>query len=179
MIEPGPWRTLSTKSVYKNPWLEVTERDVALPDGRTIFYGVVRTGECAGVLPFVDHDTVLLVRQWRYIIERATWEIPTGGCHAGESFEAAAHREMREETGYRAGRLVSIGAYNTSKSVVDETAHLYLGYDLEPDDTAQPDDTEMISIERIPFDQALAWVLDGEIVDGMSIIAILRAARLR
>ena len=117
-----PWQTLSTRSVYGNRWLSVREDSVALPDGRTTIYGVVTCGDCVGVLPFVDPDTVLLVRQYRYIARRATWEMPTGGVHAGESFEEAAQRELSEETGHRARRLTHVSTYHTSKSVVDETA---------------------------------------------------------
>jgi ADP-ribose pyrophosphatase len=177
--EPEPWITQSTRTAYENPWMLVTEHDVLLPTGRTIFYGVTRLGDCVGVLPFVDERDVLMVRQWRYILDRATWEMPTGGCLRDEDPLVAAQREMAEEVGHRAGRLVPIGSFNSSKSVVDETAHLYLGYDLEPDPTGVPDETELITVEAVPFTTVLQWVLDGDIVDAMTIIAVLRAQAMR
>jgi ADP-ribose pyrophosphatase len=177
--EPQPWITRSTRTAYSNPWLRITEHDVELPNGASTFYGVVRCRPCVGVVPFVDDDHVLMVRQWRYIIERSTWEIPTGGCHDGEPLVAAAQRELIEETGHRAARFTTLGAFNTSKSVVDETAHLFLAHDLAPDTSHPPDETELISLEVVTFDQVLTWVLDGEIVDAMSIIAVLHADRLR
>jgi rSAM/selenodomain-associated transferase 1 len=177
-LSEAPWTTLSTKPVYENRWLSLREDLVELPDGRTTIYGVVTTGPCVGILPFLDLDTVLLVRQYRYVARRMTWEMPTGGVHAGESVEDAAQRELAEESGYRAGRLTPVGIYHTSKSVMDETAYLFLGEDLVRA-TSVADETEFIEARPFPFDDALRMVLSGEIVDSMTIIAVLRADRMR
>src|SRR5581483_10685095 len=91
-----PWTTLSSTPVYRNRWISVREDVVRLPDGRTTIYGVVTGAPAVGVLPFLDDDTVLLIRQWRYVVRRATWEMPTGGVHPGETLEAAAQRELGE-----------------------------------------------------------------------------------
>ena len=173
-----PWRMLSSKPVYANKWISLREDLVALPDGRTTVYGVVTCGHCVGLLPFLDRDTVLLVRQYRYVAGRATWEMPTGGVHAGETLEEAAQRELAEEIGHRARRLVHVSTYHTSKSVVDETAHLFLAEGLTRTETT-PDETEFIDVRDFPFDTVLAMVLDGKIVDSMTIIAVLFAARRR
>lgn len=173
-----PWQAVSTRPIYANPWISVREDVVRMPDGRTTIYGVVTCKPAVGVLPFLDDDTVLLVRQYRYVARKPTWEMPTGGVHPGESLEAAAQRELAEEIGYRAGRLVHVSTFDTSKSVVDETAHLFLGYGLTPAAGAS-DDTEFIAVRAVPFREALAMVLGGEITDAMTIIAVLHAARLR
>ena len=173
-----PWRTLSTKPIYRNPWLALREDSVELPDGRTTMYGVVSCGECVGVLPFVDPDTVVLVRQYRYVAGRATWEMPTGGVHRDETVEEATQRELAEETGFRARRLTHVSTYHTSKSVMDETAHLFLGEGLVSAPT-RPDETEFIAVHRVSFEATLGMVLSGEIVDSMTIIAVLHAARTR
>lgn len=173
-----PWRTLSTREVYRNPWIRVQEDQVELPDGRTTLYGVVRCGPCVGVLPFLDPETVVLIRQYRYVARGVFWEMPTGGVRRGESLEGAAQRELREETGYQAGRLTSLVAYHTSKSVVDETAHLFCGELLSPAATP-PDDTEFIEVRPVPFRSALRMVETGEIKDSMTVIAVLHAARRR
>ena len=171
-----PWLTRATRVVYRNPWIRVDEDQVELPDGRTTIYGVVRCGPCVGVLPFLDPDTVVLIRQYRYVARGVYWEMPTGGVHAGESLEAAAQRELAEEIGYTAGRLVPIVSYHTSKSVVDETAHLYLGEELAQADRAA-DETEFIERRTFPFAQVLEMVTRSEITDSMTVIAVLHAAR--
>jgi ADP-ribose pyrophosphatase len=177
-LSETPWKTLATKAIYRNRWLALREDLVEMPDGRTTIYGVVSCGDCVGILPFVDPDTVLLIRQYRYVAGRPTWEMPTGGVHAGESLEEAAQRELGEETGYRAERLTRVSTYHTSKSVMDETAHLYLAEGLTrlP---LPPDDTEFIEVRPFPFQEALRLVLSGEVLDSMTIIAVLLAARRR
>ena len=88
------WKTLSSRQIYTNKWLSLREDQVALPDGRSSIYGVVTCGDCVGVLPFVDPNTVLLIKQYRYVAKRLTWEMPTGGVHPGEAIEEAAQREL-------------------------------------------------------------------------------------
>ena len=173
-----PWRTQSTRVVYRNPWIRVEEDQVELPDGRTTIYGVVRCGPCVGVLPFLDPETVVLIRQYRYVAGGVYWEMPTGGVHPGESLEAAAQRELREEIGFTAARLVPLPSYHTSKSVVDETAALFWADGLSPA-PSPPDETEFIEVRPVPFPVALGMVETGEIKDSMTVIAILHVARQR
>jgi ADP-ribose pyrophosphatase len=178
-MPPKPWKTLSTRQVDANKWTSVREDIAELPDGRTTIYGVVTFGACVGVLPFLDADHVLMVRQYRYVqSENQRWEMPTGGVHPGEDPQIAAQRELREEVGYLAGRLEWVSTYYTSKSVCDETAYLYLGYDLMPA-ALPPDETEFLEIATLPFAEVLDLVLRGEIRDSMTVIAVLHAARLR
>lgn len=173
-----PWTTLESRTVYRNRWMSVREDLVRMPDGRTTIYGVVRCADAVGVLPFLDPDTVLMVRQYRYVARRVTWEMPTGGVHPGESLEEAAQRELAEETSCRAGRLVHVSTFHTSKSVMDETAHLFLGYDLAPTGGA-PDPTEFLEVQPVPFERVVEMVERGDILDAMTIIAVLQAARRR
>lgn len=173
-----PWTTASSRPAYANPWIRVREDVAVLPDGRTTIYGVVECAAAVGVLPFVDRDNVLLVGQYRYVAQGFFWEIPTGASHAGESLEATAQRELAEEAGYEAGRLIPLGDFHTSKSILQETAHLYLAEDLRPAARA-PDHTEFIERRVFPFAEVVAMVERGEIKDSMTIVAVLHAARRR
>ena len=172
------WRTLSTREAYANPWIRVREDVAEMPDGRTTLYGVIECKPAIGVLPFLDARTVVLVGQYRYVARDFYWEIPTGGMLPGEAEEAAAQRELAEEAGYEAGRLTKLCTFHTSKSIMDETAHLYLAEALRPA-ACDGDETEFIEIRAFPFDEALRMVETSEIRDSMSVLAILHAARRR
>ena len=173
-----PWKTISTRSVYQNPWLQLREDIAELPDGRSTIYGVVQCAPCVGVLPFLDPETVILVGQYRYVARGFFWEMPTGGVKPGEREEEAVQRELAEEAGYEAERLTKLCGFHTSKSVVDETANIYLAEGLHPA-RVTPDDTEFIEVRTFPFDDVLRMVVEDEIKDAMTIVAVLHAARRR
>ena len=178
-MPPKPWPTRSSRLVYQNPWLRLREDIAEMPNGRQTVYGVVECGECVGVLPFVDADHVVMVRQYRYVFgENHRWEMPTGGMKPGETLEEAARRELREEIGYDARTLEPMASFYTSKSVVYEIAHLFIGRDLTPA-ASIPDETEFLEVAVLPFQQVLDMVLASEIRDAMTIIAVLHTARLR
>jgi ADP-ribose pyrophosphatase len=176
-MKPAIWTTLSSKQIYENPWMHLREDVARMPDGRTTLYGIVTFGDCVGIVPFLDDERVLLVRQYRYVQgENHRWEIPTGGVHEGETLIQAAQRELAEEAGLHADELIHLSSYYTSKSICDETAHIYLGRKLTSRD-ATPDDTEFLQRRAFPFAEALRMALEGEIMDSMSVIGLLLAAR--
>lgn len=176
-MPPRPWKTISSHVVYENPWTKVREDIAEMPDGRQTIYGVVECKDAVGVLPFIDAEHVILVRQYRYVFNEVhRWEMPTGGAKPGESLEQAARRELREEIGYDAVSLTHVSTYYTSKSIMREVAHLYIGRDLILMQ-ALPDETEFLEVEIFPFDRVLQMVLQGEIRDSMTIIAVTLAAR--
>jgi ADP-ribose pyrophosphatase len=173
-----PWRTVSSRPIYRNPWIAVREDVAELPDGRRTIYGVVECAECVGVLPFLDRDTVVLVGQYRYVARDFCWEMPTGAMKAGEREEDAVRRELGEEAGYHAGRLTKLCAFHTSKSILHETANIYMAEDLTAVPQV-PDATEFIEVRTFPFREVLRMVETSEIKDAMTVIAVLHAARRR
>lgn len=176
-MPPKPWKTVSTREIYQNKWMRVREDIAEMPNGKTTLYGICDFGECVGVLPFVDDDHVVMVRQYRYAqSEGHRWEMPTGGIHAGETPETAAQRELMEEIGYRAGSLNYISSLYSSKAICRETAHLYIGRDLV-EASAPPDDTEFIEVAVLPFAEVLEMVLTSQIRDSMTMIAVLHTAQ--
>lgn len=176
-VTPKAWKTISSRPIYQNKWMALREDIAEMPDGRTTIYGVVTFGHCVGVVPLTADGQVILVRQYRYVFgEDQRWEIPTGGVKPGETLEQAAQRELMEEAGVRAARLHLVSEYYTSKSICDETAHIYVGEDLETA-SLPPDDTEFFEIRPFPLAEAVQMVLASEIRDSMSVIGLLMAAR--
>ncbi len=170
------WTTLATRPAYANPWARVTESIVDIGAGRLTLYGVVSCGACVGVLPIAADGRVVLVRQFRYVAQAMRWEMPTGGVKEAESLEDAARRELQEEAGFVATTLESLGAFDTSKSIVAETAHLYVARGLEPA-RAMPEDTEQIEVNAVTVEEALRMCDAGEIMDSMTVVALMRYAR--
>jgi len=167
----NPWRTLGSRRVYENPWISVREDSVVRPDGEPGIYGVVHYKNTAvGVLP-VENEHVYLVGQYRYPLERYSWEIPEGGCPEGEEPLEAARRELREETGFEAGNWRRLGEAFLSNSVADEYAVWFLATDLVPGEP-QNEGTEVIGVRRVPLREAVVMATDGRITDALSVLAL-------
>jgi 8-oxo-dGTP pyrophosphatase MutT (NUDIX family) len=167
----NPWQTLGSRRVYENPWISVREDSVIRPDGEPGIYGVVHYKNTAvGVLP-VEDDHVYLVGQYRYPLERYSWEIPEGGCPEDEEPLEAARRELKEETGLEARSWSRLGEAFLSNSVADECAVWFLATDLVPGES-QNEGTEVIGVRRVPLPEAVAMAMDGRITDALSILAL-------
>lgn len=179
MSEANPWKTVSSRVVYSNDWLRVREDEVIRPDGQPGIYGVVTPRSVAtGVVALNDDDAITLVGQFRYTLDAYSWELPEGGSAPEETPLAAAQRELLEETGLRAGRWEQLGGpVHLSNCLTDEVGYIYLARELTQTE-ASPEGTEELQVARVPFAEALRRVEAGEITDSMSVIGILRAARL-
>jgi 8-oxo-dGTP pyrophosphatase MutT (NUDIX family) len=167
----NPWRTVSSRQVYENPWISVREDQVVRPDGEPGIYGVVHYKNAAVGILAIEDDHVYLVGQYRYPLEMYSWEIPEGGCPEGEEPLGAARRELREETVLEATSWRKLGEAYLSNSVADEHAVWFLATGLVPGEV-RPEGTEKIRVRRVPLREALAMSLDGEITDALSILAI-------
>jgi 8-oxo-dGTP pyrophosphatase MutT (NUDIX family) len=172
----NPWKTLSSQPVYENPWIRVREDQVLRPDGRSGIYGVVQfKNRAVGVLPVHEDGAIWLVGQYRYPLQAYSWEIPEGGCPESESPEETAVRELREETGLRAGRLELVATAHLSNSVSDELGYVFRATEL-CEGADDPEGTERIAVRRVAWDEAWRMLKAGEITDSLSVIAILNEA---
>jgi 8-oxo-dGTP pyrophosphatase MutT (NUDIX family) len=176
MAEPtaNPWRTVGSRTVYRNPWLSVREDRVIRPDGTDGIYGVVEIAPSCGIVAIGDDGRIALVGQWRYVHGRFSLEIPTGGSEAGETPLDAARRELAEETGLRAGRWTALGTVDNSNGVTTDVAHIFLARDLTAGPAAQAGN-EPIELSWVPFPDAVRAVLAGEITESVSVAGILKA----
>jgi 8-oxo-dGTP pyrophosphatase MutT (NUDIX family) len=173
---PSPWTRRSRSLAYENAWIQVFHDDVLRPDGGPGVYGVVHPRTHAvGVVAIDDRDRVLLVGQYRYTLDRYSWEIPEGGVPLEMDPLEGARRELAEETGYRAETWRELMRFSLANSTSDETGAIYLATGLtegEPD----PDDTEELSVRWMPFDEAIEAVRSGELHDGVTQLGLLRTA---
>ena len=175
----NPWTTLASREVYENPWIKVREDRIIRPDGEPGIYGVVHfKNRAVGVLPVDAQGRIWMIGQYRYPIERYSWEIPEGGGFEGETIEETARRELREETGLIAGRLDLLVVTHLSNSVSDEVAHVFRATGLT-EGPSQPEGTERLQVRRIEWDEVWAMLVRGEFTDSMTLIALLHEALRR
>lgn len=171
----NPWTTLSTKTVYSNPWIDVEHHEVITPGGSKSIYGKVHYNNIAvGIIPLDEDNNTWIVGQHRYPNDIYSWEIPEGGSPIGTSRLQSAKRELKEETGIIAQDWQEILKLHTSNSVCDEEAYIYIARDLTFGES-EPEDTEELVIKKLPFEELYQMTLRGEITDAMSVAGILRA----
>jgi 8-oxo-dGTP pyrophosphatase MutT (NUDIX family) len=168
----NPWKTITSKRTYENPWISVREDQVIDPSGNPGIYGVMSPKNLAlGVLPIFDDGTTVLVGQYRYALDRYSWEMPEGGGKLGSDPAAAIARELAEETGYRAASWKLLHEMSLSNSVTDEWVMTWLAWDLTEGE-AEPESTEDLSVWRLPFSELVELVLDGTVFDSMTVAAV-------
>jgi len=164
--------------IYRGRKIDLALQPVVLGDGSTAEREVVVHRGAVALLPMVDRDHVCLIRNYRYTVGRTLWEVPAGTIDPGESPDETAPRELSEETGYTAGRVVRVAEWLVSPGVMDERMYLYLCEDLVPGPTShQPD--ERLEPAVVPWDEAVRMVEDGRVEDAKSIVAILLMDRRR
>ncbi len=172
--EENPWTLLGSSVVYDNPWIKVRQDDVLDPSGKETIYGVVSAKHLAiGILPLDDEYNTWLVGQYRYPLERYSWEIVEGGGKFDVDPIISGKRELLEETGITAEHWQHIMTIHTSNCIADETAYLYVAKGLTFGQS-QPDSNEKLQVAKVPFTEVYQMVLDGRITDSMSVTTILR-----
>lgn len=177
-LELNPWKTLGAKTIYENPWIQLTEFDVVNPGGGTGIYGKVHfKNRAVGVMVLDAQQNTYLVGQFRYTINAYSWEIPEGGGSIDSDPLENAKRELLEETGLKAKQWEPLLEMHLSNSVTDELAILYLATDLSQH-ASEPEETEQLQIKKLPFEEACQMVMDGKIKDSMSVAAILKTKLL-
>jgi ADP-ribose pyrophosphatase len=179
MKPKNPWITHSSKEIYSNPWIKLTEHDVTNPGGGKSLYGKVHYKNLAlGIVPLDEDQNTWLVGQYRYTLDEYSWEIPMGGGPIGIDKLESAKRELKEETGLIAEKWTEICKIHTSNSVTDEVGFAYLAEGLIQGET-EFEETEDLAIRKLPFSKAVEMCDQGEITDSLSIAAIYRLARIQ
>ena len=151
---------------------------VRLPNGEEAKREAVFHRGAVAILPLLPSGEVLVEEQYRYPHDRILLEIPAGKLDsADEDPLAAAQRELREETGYTAGRMIPLGEFIPSPAILSEKLHLFLALDLTEGERA-PDEDEFLTVRRIPLSELVSSVLDGAVPDGKTQAAVLRASAM-
>ena len=173
----GPWRILSSRKVYSDPWIEVQRDQVVRPDGADGTHCVVRMKPGVSVLPLDEDGSIYLTEEFHYGIGRVTIEAVSGGIEPGEIALATARRELKEELGITAARWTELGMIDPFTTIVVSPTALFLAQGLSFGPTAR-EGTEKINAVRVPLAQAMHWVMQTRITHGPSCVLILKAHSL-
>ncbi len=170
----NPWKTKSKTTVYENKWIKVCHEDVITPTGTDGIYGTVHFKNLAiGIIPLDENNNTWLVGQFRYALGAYSWEIPEGGGVLADNPLDAAKRELQEEVGLEAEQWDKLTEFNTSNSVTDEKAIIYLARNLKSVQIKW-DETELLEIKKIHIDEVMKMIHNGEIRDSLTIIGMYR-----
>ncbi|HEX9038251.1 MAG TPA: NUDIX hydrolase [Ktedonobacterales bacterium] len=157
---PGsPWRTHTSRQVYRNPWITVTEHQVTRPDGQPGMYGLVDPGDNVTIAAVTESGSVWQIEDFIYAIQRRAWQLPSGAVEPGEEPLAAARRELLEETGLTAASWEKLGAFYLSPGILTQRSYLFLARHLTVGH-ARREHTEVAMIARqFPMEDAYAACL--------------------
>lgn len=164
---------MSSERVFDGRVVKLEVDTVRLPDGRETRREVVRSEGAVMIIPWLDEEHVVLIRQFRYALGQTLLELPAGRLdRPGESLESCAQRELLEETGYQAAYWDKVATFYTTPGFTDEAIHCFRARGLTP----QPrtvEAEESIEVVPVAYHEALDWIRRGEIRDGKTILGLL------
>ncbi len=169
---------MSRKIVHVGRKIQVALDTTIAADGSTITRDVILHPGAVVILPVLDAEHVVLLRNHRFAIGETLWEVPAGTLEPGEPLETCARRELLEETGYTAARWRGLGYLYASPGVLSEKLHLFIAQDLTPG-TAQPEPDEELHPVTVRLSEAIQMCLSGQIPDAKTITALLLWERLQ
>ena len=173
-MKKNPWRKLSSKTVYKNPWYSVRQDMVIRPDGKNGEYNVVVTHPGVYIVALNTKKEIYLVGLHRYTTNMYSLEVPAGSSD-GQKPLVAAKRELREEAGLKAAQWKQIGTFQTANGFAEEMGYVFLAQELIEISQNEQLEEGIQEVVKVPFNKALKMVETGEITDGQTIVAITLA----
>lgn len=165
---------ISSERIYEGAILNL-RRDKVTAAGGTAYREIVEHNGAVAIVPITNEGRIVMVEQYRYPMERVVLEIPAGKIDKGETDPiAAAERELKEETGYTAGKLQYLGKISPSVAYTEEVIHLYAAIGLTPGET-QFDKDEALNIVQYDFEEIYKLAAEGKLVDAKTIAAVFMA----
>ena len=171
---PKEWKLISSKKVYSNEYLHVYEDKFDLNGIEKIYIRGNRK-DFSTIVPFVSKDEILIIKSYRHLVDSIEIEVPSGYIDEGETAKQAAIRELKEETGYTAKDIISIGSYTLDYSMFKQKGNIFIAYDLDKEKEQSLGIMEKIDVEIIKIKEIEKLLLQGKISNAASIVAFYRA----
>ncbi len=167
-----------SREIFNGDIVHLFKDNIILPNGKGATREVIKHCGAVAIVPILEDGSVILERQFRYPINSVITEIPAGKTDCeGENIIDAARRELLEETGYEAGKLIPIGDLYTSPAFLTEVIHMFVATDLTFKGR-HLDEDEFINIFTMPLCELCGKILSGEICDAKTQLSVLKAKML-
>lgn len=171
---PEDWKTVSTKNVYSNYFLELYEDTLNIKGiNKTYIRGIRK--DYSSIVPFISNEEILIIKSYRHLVGSFEIEVPSGYIDDGETAIEAAKRELEEETGYVSKNLIPIGFYTLDYTMFKQRGNLFIAYDLAREKEQTLGLMEKIEIEIMDVKDIETLLLEGRILNAASIVALYRA----
>ncbi len=165
---------LASEEIFNGVAIHLFRDEILLPNGNKGVREIVRHPGAVCVLPLTENGEVIFVNQFRYALNKVTLEVPAGKLEKGEDPQEAALRELSEETGIEAKKIIPMGALYTTPALMDEIIYMYIATDLSQGEQ-HLDEDEFVNALKIHLDKAVEMVMNGEIRDSKTQVMILKA----
>jgi ADP-ribose pyrophosphatase len=171
---PDGWKIDSMKKVYASDLLEVYEDNLDINGKVKIYIRGIRK-DYSTIVPFVSNDAILIIRSYRHLVDSVEIEVPSGYVDEGETPKEAAIRELKEETGYVANDVISLGYYTLDYSMFEQKGNLFAAYGLFKEGNQSLGIMENIQIETMSVKEIRQLLYEGKVLNAATIVALYRA----
>ncbi|PWU82275.1 MAG: hypothetical protein DLM72_02605 [Candidatus Nitrosopolaris wilkensis] len=167
------WKTIRSDLIFQNPWIELYQDKVEIRTGKIMHYTWYKSSDVAIIVPFLNKDTLVMLRQYRYPLHKVLLEFPAGHIEKGENIENTAKRELLEETGYLAKEIQHVYTYHPSVSKSRQLVHIFRTKDLIEDKSNKDDTEDIIGVEIVSIEELKNMIIERKIESAGTLIAYL------
>jgi 8-oxo-dGTP pyrophosphatase MutT (NUDIX family) len=170
----NPWQTISSETIFENPWIKLVKDEVITPSGKPGSYTILEAKPFVIVVAIQD-EQVLMIDQHRYPINKTTLEFPAGGIDGAEAPLNAAKRELKEETGYEASDWEAVGQFYEIASISRQPGHLFIARGLNKTDKNDMAEDGISGCRLVKIQDLENMIANGRIVDALTPAVLLKA----
>ncbi|MFY9795341.1 MAG: NUDIX hydrolase, partial [Candidatus Nitrosopolaris sp.] len=167
------WRIMQSELLFQNRWIELYEDKVEVRTGKVTHYTWYKSPDVAVIVPFLDKDTLVMIRQYRHPLRKVLLEFPAGHIEADEDSEKTARRELLEETGYQAKEIEEVYTYNPSVNISKQIIHVFRAKDLIEGEYKHDSVEDIRKIEIVAGEELKHMIIEGKVENAGTLIGYL------
>jgi ADP-ribose pyrophosphatase len=171
---PSDWKFESSRKIYSNRYIELYEDVLDIRNKKKIYTRAKRK-DYSTIVPFVSDNEILVIKSYRHLVNSYQIEAPSGYIENGETPVEAANRELKEETGYGANNIISLGSYTLDYTMFEQRGNLFVGYDLVNERKQELGMMEIIETTILTIDEIRKLLFSGKILNASSIVAFYKS----